>query len=41
MVEPGMDEVMDPEAMVDIPVDMPMDFAGGARVTDLGDEGAL
>ena len=41
MVEPGMNEVMDPEAMVEIPVEGPMDFAGGAQVTEMDDGGAL
>jgi hypothetical protein len=41
MVEPGMNEVMAPETMVEVPLEGPMDFAGGAQVTQTEDGGAL
>jgi hypothetical protein len=40
MVDPMMEEQMDPNAMVEVPIDGPMDFEGGALVTETP-EGAL
>lgn len=40
MVDPTLDDQMDPNAMVEVPVQGPMDFDGGAMVTETPD-GAL